>query len=174
MTREDLALDPFFFARKLRDRDRLQVVVQAGKMGYTKSHADYSAEVSLMRTWKGLTVVAAAMAALAVARGHHSVSGVFDSERPFEINGVVTEVEWINPHIYLHLAVTEEDGSVTPWQLETAPTAFMRKAGITKAMLEGNGTPVTVTGIESHTLPNVGWIRRITFEDGRYFQISAS
>ena len=70
--------------------------------------------------------------------------------------------------------MTDADGEITRWQLETAPTAFMRKAGITKAMLLGDGTPVTVTGIESHTLPNVGWIRRITFEDGRYFQISAS
>ena len=127
-----------------------------------------------MRIWKGFAVIASAVLALAAARGHHSVSGVFDSERPFEINGVVTEVEWINPHIYLHLEVTAEDGSVTRWQLETAPTAFMRKAGITKAMLEGDGEPVTVTGIASHTLPNVGWIRRMTFEDGRYFQISGS
>ena len=50
----------------------------------------------------------------------------------------------------------------------------MRKAGISKAMLQGDGEPVTVTGIASHTLPNVGWIRRITFADGRYLQISAS
>ncbi len=127
-----------------------------------------------MRILRGLAVTAGAAVAMAGANGHHSVSGVFDSERPFEITGVVTEVEWINPHIYMHLAVTGEDGDVTRWQLETAPTAFMRKAGITKAMLAGDGTPVTITGIESHTLPNVGWIRRITFEDGRYFQISAS
>ncbi|MDE0716018.1 MAG: DUF6152 family protein, partial [Gammaproteobacteria bacterium] len=91
-----------------------------------------------------------------------------------EISVVVREVRLISPHICLHLEVTDADGEITRWQLETAPTAFMRKAGITKAMLEGDGTPVTVTGIESHTLPNVGWIRRITFEDGRYFQISAS
>ena len=127
-----------------------------------------------MRIWKGLAVAAGAVVALAGANGHHSVSGVFDAERPFEIVGVVTEVEWINPHIYMHLEVTGEDGRVTRWQLETAPTAFMRKAGISKAMLEGDGMPVTITGIESHTLPNVGWIRRITFEDGRYFQISGS
>ena len=127
-----------------------------------------------MSAWKRLTVSAGVLAVLSAANGHHSVSGVFDAERPFEINGVVTEVEWINPHIYLHLEVTDADGEITRWQLETLPTAFMRKAGISKAMLEGDGTPVTVSGIESHTLPNVGWIRRITFEDGRYFQISAS
>ena len=127
-----------------------------------------------MRVGKGFAAAAAIVGLLDVAQGHHSVSGVFDSDRPFEITGVVTEVEWINPHIYMHLDVMGEDGEVTRWQLETAPTAFMRKAGITKAMLEGDGRPVTITGIASHTLPNVGWIRRITFQDGRYFQISAS
>ena len=127
-----------------------------------------------MGVGRGFAAAVATVGLLAVALGHHSVSGVFDSGRPFEISGVVTEVEWINPHIYIHLEVTGADGEITRWQLETAPTAFMRKAGITKAMLLGDGTPVTVTGIESHTLPNVGWIRRITFEDGRYFQISAS
>ena len=49
-----------------------------------------------MRIWKGFVVIAGAVVALAAANGHHSVSGVFDSDRPFEINGVVTEVEWIN------------------------------------------------------------------------------
>lgn len=127
-----------------------------------------------MRLLRALVVATGTVAVLSAAHGHHSVSGVFDAERPFEITGVVTEVEWINPHIYMHLEVTGEDGSVTRWQLETAPTAFMRKAGISKAMLEGDGRPVTIKGIASHTLPNVGWIRRITFEDGRYFQISAS
>ena len=159
-------------ARRIGDRS--QLVVRAWEMLYTESIADCFAEVVFMRVWKVLSVAAGAVVALAGAHGHHSVSGVFDAERPFEIVGVVTEVEWINPHIYMHLEVTGEDGSVARWQLETAPTAFMRKAGISKAMLEGDGTPVTVTGIESHTLPNVGWIRRITFEDGRYFQISGS
>lgn len=141
-------------------------------MVYTKSESELTVEVSFMKVWRGIAVTAGALAAIVVANGHHSVSGVFDSEKPFEINGVVTEVEWINPHIYVHLQVAGEDGSHTIWQLETAPTAFMRKAGITKAMLEGDGEPVTVTGIASHTLPNVGWIHRITFTDGHYLQIT--
>ena len=140
----------------------------------TKTKSEGAFEVAFMRIWREFAVTVGAVAAVAVANGHHSVSGVFDSERPFEITGVVTEVEWINPHIYLHLEVTGEDGDAALWRLETAPTAFMRKAGITKAMLWGDGESVTVTGIASHTLPNVGWIRRITFTEGRYLQISES
>ena len=120
-----------------------------------------------------LLAVLAAGAATA-SWGHHSVSGAFDSEKPFEITGIITEVEWINPHIYIHLDVTDESGNVTEWQLETAPTAFMRKAGITKTMLMGDGRPATVTGIEAHIAPNVGWIHRITYADGHFYHISGS
>ena len=103
---------------------------------------------------------------------HHSVGGVFDAEQPFEITGVVTEVEWINPHIYMHLDVTDAAGNVTTWRLETLPTAFMRKAQISQAMLMGDGQPVTVTGITAHRDPNLGWVHRITYADGHYYQLA--
>ena len=106
------------------------------------------------------------------ALAHHSVLGVFDPNEPFSISGVVTEVEWVNPHIFVHLDVTDEDGSVTSWRLETLPTAMMRKASLTKAMLMGDGSPVTVTGIVAHRDPNMGWIHRITYEDGHFYQMS--
>ncbi len=127
-----------------------------------------------MRPWTTLSILAAGVAVASSVWGHHSVSGVFSGEKPFEVTGVITDVEWINPHIYLHLNVTDETGNVTEWQLETAPTAFMRKAGITKAMLMGDGEPVTITGIEAHVAPNVGWVHRITYGDGHYYHISDS
>ena len=105
---------------------------------------------------------------------HHSVAGVFDAEKPFEITGVVTDVEWINPHIYMHLDVTDEQGNVTTWRLETLPTAFMRKARISQEMLMGHGQPVRVTGITAHRDPSLGWVHRITYADGHYYQLSDS
>ena len=116
--------------------------------------------------------LAAGLVAGTSAWGHHSVSGVFDAERPFEITGVVTDVEWINPHVYLHLEVTDAEGSVTGWRLETLPTAFLRKARISQAMLRGDGQPVTVTGITSHRDAHLGWVHRITYADGHYYQLS--
>lgn len=103
---------------------------------------------------------------------HHSVYGVFNKEAPFEITGVVTQARWINPHIYLHLDVTDDDGNVTVWKVETLPTAFMRRAGITKEMLSGGGEAITVTGIAAHKDPHIGWIRRITYTDGHFYQLS--
>jgi hypothetical protein len=103
---------------------------------------------------------------------HHSVSGVFDGESPFELTGKITEVEWINPHVFIHLEVTAEDGSIESWALETAPTQFFRNAGVSKAMLQGDGGAVTITGIRGRDKhKRIGWIRRITYADGRFIQI---
>ena len=103
---------------------------------------------------------------------HHSVAGVFDGSSPFELTGVITEVEWINPHVYIHLEVADDAGNVVMWALETAPTQFFRNAGVSKAMLEGDGGPVTITGIQGHDKSkHIGWISRITYADGRFIQI---
>ena len=111
-------------------------------------------------------------AAASTALAHHSVWGVFDPDDPFALTGVVTEIDWINPHVFLHLDVTDEQGAVTAWRLETVPTAFMRRAGINKAMLMGGGESVTVTGIVAHADPNMGWVHRITYADGHFYQMS--
>ena len=119
-----------------------------------------------------LSVLAAGLAAGSSVLAHHSVWGVFNPDDSFSLTGVVTEVEWINPHVFLHLDVTDEDGNVTAWRLETLPTAFMRKAGINRAMLMGDGEPIVVTGIVAHADPNMGWIHRITYSDGHFYQLS--
>lgn len=112
---------------------------------------------------------------LSIAQAHHSVTGVFDGNDPLELTGVITDVEWINPHVFLHLEVANEDGSVTSWQLETVPTSMFRNGGITKAMLQGDGTPVTITAIRTHDKSlDMGWIHRITYADGRFYDISNS
>ncbi len=119
-----------------------------------------------------LSVLAAGVAAASSALAHHSVWGVFNPDDKFSLSGVLTEVEWINPHVFLHLDVTDEDGTVTAWRLETVPTAFMRRAGINKAMLMGSGESVAVTGIVAHADSNMGWIHRITYADGHFYQMS--
>ena len=55
----------------------------------------------------------------ASASAHHSVSGQYDSSKPLTLTGVISKVDWINPHIYLHLDVKDKDGAVTNWTLST-------------------------------------------------------
>jgi len=103
---------------------------------------------------------------------HHSVFGVFNAEAPFSVTGVVTEVEWFNPHVFVHVDVTEASGDTTAWVLETIPATALRRAGLDPDMLIGGGQKVTVTGIRAHKEPNMGWVHRITYDDGHFYQLS--
>jgi hypothetical protein len=93
--------------------------------------------------------------------------------KPLTLKGVITKVDWINPHVYLHLDVKEADGTVTSWALSTLPTAMMRRAGLTKETLQGKqGEVVTITAIAARDeTKHLGWISKITYADGHHVQL---
>jgi len=104
---------------------------------------------------------------------HHSVAGQYDPEQRIELRGVINQVEWINPHTFLHLKVTNDDGTATTWRLESAPTAMLRKARITPDMLMDGGSLVTVDVIVARDgTENLAWLYRIDYADGRSYQLS--
>ncbi len=106
------------------------------------------------------------------ASAHHSRPAQYNMDSPIELTGVIRDMDWINPHSYLYLDVKSEDGEVVTWNLETLPLAMFRKAGMTKAMIIGDGQPVTV---RIHTArdgtPNLGYTLKITYADGHYYQL---
>jgi hypothetical protein len=111
--------------------------------------------------------------ALATALAHHSVSGQFDRDKRVSVTGVITEVEWINPHTYIHLEVRDENGAVTMWEFESAPTAMLRKVGLTQEMLMGGGATVTIDALLARDgTENFGWLLKIQYPDGHYYQLS--
>src|SRR5215510_8726932 len=129
---------------------------------------------SSMRHRFVVVVVAAAFGMMAASlSAHHSVSGQYDASKPLTLTGVITKVDWINPHIYLHLDVKEKDGAVTTWTLSTLPTAMMRRAGLTKETLQGSpGEVVTINAIAAHDeTKKLGWISKITYADGHHVQL---
>ena len=75
-----------------------------------------------------------AMAAT-VAHAHHSFAAAFDENRPVNLQGVVTKVELVNPHSWIWIDVTNEDGSVTNWGLEGGPPVNLFRNGVTKDTL---------------------------------------
>ena len=97
---------------------------------------------------------------------HHSFSAEFDIDQPITLQGTLTELEWVNPHGWIHMDVAESDGNVVNWAIEMGnPTALLRRglrrsdfpAGIefvVEGYLAKDGTP-TANGIT------------ITFPDGR-------
>jgi hypothetical protein len=119
----------------------------------------------------GLTLVAVLAS---VSQAHHSVTGQFDPEKPLVLTGVISKVDWINPHVYVHLDVREDDGQVTSWSLETAPTAMLRRAGLTRASLQGpEGETVTIQAIPARDeTKKLGFIYTITYADGTTMRLS--
>jgi hypothetical protein len=63
-----------------------------------------------------------------LAVSHHACSAEFDAARPVELRGVVTKLEWINPHSWITMDVTTADGAVETWMIETgAPNSMVRR-----------------------------------------------
>ncbi len=124
-----------------------------------------------------VTLVAVATAGALGARiaaAHHSVGGEFDAHRQVTLSGVVSQVEWANPHIYVHFAVKEPSGAITEWRLETVPVAMMRKAGLTKALLLGNAENATVDINPARDgTQHMGYLLKITYADGHHYQFGA-
>jgi uncharacterized protein DUF6152 len=107
---------------------------------------------------------------------HHSVSGQFDPSKSITLKGVISKIEWINPHIYVLLDVKEPDGTTATWALETLPTAMMRKAGLSKESLLGQpGEVVTVTANPGRdAAKRLAWILKINYADGRNYQLGGN
>ena len=82
------------------------------------------------------------------ALSHHAFSAEFDAARPVELRGVVTGVEWINPHSWITIDVTNEDGAVETWKVETgAPNSLFRR-GVTRSSVPV-GTEIVVRGYQA-------------------------
>ena len=104
---------------------------------------------------KFLAAAAALAAGLAVAaetaatlRAHHAFAAEFDAKRPVKLQGVITEIEWINPHAWMHLDVKKPDGTVEKWEIELgSPNALFRRGWERNSV--PMGTVVLVTGYAS-------------------------
>src|SRR6185503_19846877 len=119
-----------------------------------------------MRVALGVALVGAGLviAALPVF-AHHSGAAVFDSTKKLEFTGVVTRVEWTNPHAHFFMDVTE-NGKVTNWNLELASPNILVRNGWTRNSVKA-GDMVTVTGSKARDNSNFGIAQTIVLPDGR-------
>jgi hypothetical protein len=108
------------------------------------------------------------------AVAHHSFAAQYDGNKPVTLTGVVTKVEWTNPHARFYINVKGADGAVTNWNLELASPNYLKRAGWSSTSLQ-EGDEVTVEGSLARSGANIANARAVTLADGqRVFARSAA
>jgi len=107
------------------------------------------------------------------AIAHHAFSAEFDANRPLHMEGVVVRMEWINPHSWVHVEVTNDDGSKTVWMVEGGTPNTLFRRGFTQDSLEP-GTEIVIDGYQAKDGSDKMNGRDLTFPDGRKLFLGSS
>ena len=113
-------------------------------------------------------LLAAAGLLIAVFQGyaHHSGAAVFDPNKKLDMTGVVTKVEWTNPHAHFFMDVKDSAGKAVNWNLELASPNVLSRNGWKRNSIK-EGDIVTITGSQARDGSNFGTAQTIVFPDGR-------
>ena len=113
----------------------------------------------------GLAAVSLALAA-APLYAHHAFSSEFDADKPLQLAGTVSKVEWVNPHAWIHIEVKKSDGQVEEWMIEGGTPNTLMRRGVSRDTLKV-GTEVRISGYQAKDGSNRANGRDITYPDGR-------
>lgn len=100
------------------------------------------------------------------ALAHHSFAAEYDANKPITLNGVVTKLDWTNPHARFYVDIKDKNGKVTNWNLELASPNALRRLGWTRDFLKV-GTEVTVDAVLAKDGSNMASAKSVTLADGR-------
>ena len=115
-----------------------------------------------------------ALAITVPVAAHHSFAAVFDVNRPIEVTGAVTRLEWTNPHAWIHIIVEGDDGNVEEWSVELLGINTLLKQGWSPGILNV-GDVITAEGFGARDGGNEANASSVTIaETGEQLWVSAS
>jgi len=117
-----------------------------------------------------------ATGALALIAGptlaHHSFA-MFDRDNQVDLEGVVQEFRFVNPHTFIYLAVKQDDGSTVIWSLEgQSPSTLVRDGWTSKTLKPGDEVKMRIAPLRSGAPGGAFATDQISFRDGRVLDVS--
>jgi hypothetical protein len=124
--------------------------------------------MTTLKRYRMVTSVFAMLAIALPALAHHALTAEFDPTRNFTVTGVLSKVEWANPHIYVYVDVKKGD-QVETYGFEAGPPVALNRAGVKKADFK-IGDTVTVTALAAKDGTKLlGHLSMIKYADGHVF-----
>jgi hypothetical protein len=119
-----------------------------------------------------LAVIALVMTA-APSWAHHAFASEFDAKKPVKFKGVITKMEWINPHSWMHVEVKKPDGTSENWMIEAGTPNMLFRRGVDKNTVKP-GMEVVVDGYQAKDGSRRANGRDVTLPDGRKLFLGSS
>ena len=136
-------------------------ILDLGRIGQVKLLSQGGTNLMSARGIIGLVVVGLMALAVTPVVAHHAFSAEFDADHPLKLEGMVTKVEWINPHAWIHIKTADGE----EWMVEGGTPNTLFRRGFTKNSLLA-GTEIVVDGYQAKDGSNKANGRDLTFKDG--------
>jgi len=118
--------------------------------------------------WSLVAVLVCVLPAMA----HHSFAAEFDASKTVTIKGVVSKVDWVNPHIFIYVDVKDANGKTTTWALQSLPPLFFRGSGLTKDVLMSKQEVTVTANPAKDGTQAYGFMTKLSYADGHVFSMS--
>lgn len=127
-----------------------------------------------MRNTLSILIAGLLLAAVAVPlRAHHAFAANFDANKPVKFNAVITKMEWINPHVWMHIDVTQPDGTVETWMIEAGSPNMLFRQGLNQNSVKP-GMEIVVDGYQARDGSRRANGRDLTLPDGTKLFLSGA
>jgi hypothetical protein len=127
----------------------------------------------MRKSLASLVIVGGVAAASSPLHAHHAFAAEFDARRPVSFKGTVSKVEWVNPHVWIHVDVKKPDGTKEAWAIEGGTPNVLFRRGVTKQSLKA-GVEVAIDGYQAKDGTHRANGRDLTLTSGQKLFLGSS